>query len=523
MAHFHGAYPGVHLHGNGESQVVAAPVLSAAYGSGLSGTTATVGCATDVASGTLYLYVSTSATPPASATLKAGTGAVWAGSVSVLNGAPSATATGLTPAADYYTHAVQTAASLDSNIASSAVWGADNTGTGGGTVTVDVETAPTISTQPVNASATEGGTVTFSVVATGTAPLIYQWRINGADIAGANAASYTRTASLADNGAAITVRVSNGAGFVVSSAATLTVSSSAVAPTIATQPAAASVFAGASVTFTGAANGTPAPTIQWQRNNGTGWVNIAGAIGGSYNLTTALADNGAQFRFVATNTAGAAQSDAALLTVAAALTAPTITTSPAAQTVLDGASVTLSSAATGNPTPTPQWRRNGVDIPGAVSSSYSITLNVADSGVQFDCVWTNSQGVATSAAATMTVTLNSPAVPSARVFVVRPSPALPEAWAGSTVLKPVHLVDPDATLDFAFEWAPYLEAGDALVDCTLLPVSAASITSVVWIGTRLSFWAAAVPEGAVVEVTCRIVTAAGRVDDRTLVLQGVQR
>jgi hypothetical protein len=62
------------------------------------------------------------------------------------------------------------------------------------------------------------------VAATGTAPLAYQWRRNGTDIAGATASSYTTPATtLADNGAQFTVVVSNAAGAVTSSAATLTV------------------------------------------------------------------------------------------------------------------------------------------------------------------------------------------------------------------------------------------------------------------------------------------------------------
>src|SRR5207253_8151300 len=45
--------------------------------------------------------------------------------------------------------------------------------------------APTITTQPVNQTVTAGQTATFAVVASGTAPLSYQWKKNGASIAGA--------------------------------------------------------------------------------------------------------------------------------------------------------------------------------------------------------------------------------------------------------------------------------------------------------------------------------------------------
>src|SRR2546426_12523466 len=83
--------------------------------------------------------------------------------------------------------------------------------------------APSITLQPANQSVTAGQTATFTVAATGTAPLRYQWQKNGLPI-GANSPSYTTPATtIADNGAQFTVVVSNSAGSVTSNAATLTV------------------------------------------------------------------------------------------------------------------------------------------------------------------------------------------------------------------------------------------------------------------------------------------------------------
>ena len=89
-----------------------------------------------------------------------------------------------------------------------------------------------------------------------------------------------------------------------------------IAPSITQQPANRSVHTGQTATFTVAATGTPAPTIQWQVNDGSGWANIAGATGTTLTLTSVtLAMSGNQYRAVATNSVGSATSNAATLTV----------------------------------------------------------------------------------------------------------------------------------------------------------------------------------------------------------------
>src|SRR5207245_814943 len=81
-----------------------------------------------------------------------------------------------------------------------------------------------ITTQPASKTVTAGQTASFSVAATGTAPLSYQWQKNSVAISGATSSSYTTPATTSsDNGALFTVVVSNTAGTVTSNAATLTV------------------------------------------------------------------------------------------------------------------------------------------------------------------------------------------------------------------------------------------------------------------------------------------------------------
>src|SRR5258708_18449802 len=99
-------------------------------------------------------------------------------------------------------------------------------------------TLPSITTQPASQTVTAGQTATFTVAATGTSPLSYQWNKNGTALSGATSSSYTTPATTSsDNGAQFTVTVSNSTGSVTSNAATLTVSATAVAPSITAPPA----------------------------------------------------------------------------------------------------------------------------------------------------------------------------------------------------------------------------------------------------------------------------------------------
>lgn len=84
--------------------------------------------------------------------------------------------------------------------------------------------APVITVQPSDRTVRVGRTAKFSVTATGGPPLLYQWKKNGENIAGANSAVYrTPPVTQADNGSIFAVVVSNGGGNVTSNNATLTV------------------------------------------------------------------------------------------------------------------------------------------------------------------------------------------------------------------------------------------------------------------------------------------------------------
>jgi outer membrane protein assembly factor BamB len=101
--------------------------------------------------------------------------------------------------------------------------GCGSAGSGGGTTTPP-GVAPSITTAPVSTTTVVGQTATFSVTASGSTPLTYQWTRNGVNIGGATSSSYTTGGTLwSDGGAQIRVVVTNATGSVTSVAATLTV------------------------------------------------------------------------------------------------------------------------------------------------------------------------------------------------------------------------------------------------------------------------------------------------------------
>jgi plastocyanin len=84
--------------------------------------------------------------------------------------------------------------------------------------------APVITSQPASVTVAAGATVTFTVTATGTPPLTYQWSRDNVEITGATQASYVlQGVNAGDGGATFSVKVSNTFGTVNSESATLIV------------------------------------------------------------------------------------------------------------------------------------------------------------------------------------------------------------------------------------------------------------------------------------------------------------
>ncbi|OLB83622.1 MAG: hypothetical protein AUI12_15980 [Acidobacteria bacterium 13_2_20CM_2_57_6] len=230
------------------------------------------------------------------------------------------------------------------------------------------------------ATADSAGNYTFTGLANGTYTIV------------PSHAGFTFTPS----SQSMTVNGANVAGM------NFTANGATVAPTITTPPANQTVAAGQTATFTVVAGGTAPLSYQWQKNG----ANITGATSASYTTPiTTTADSGSAFAVVVTNTAGTVTSAAATLTVTAAAVAPTITTQPANQTVTAGQTATFTVVAAGAAPLTYQWQKNGANLTGATSASYTTpATTTADSGSTFRVVVANTAGTVTSAAATLTVT-----------------------------------------------------------------------------------------------------------------------
>jgi len=262
--------------------------------------------------------------------------------------------------------------------------------------------APVISPQPASRTVTAGQTASFTLSATGTHPLSYQWKKNGTAISGATSSTYTTPATtITDGGTKYSVTVTNAAGSVTSTQATLTVNPPPVAPSITAQPAPRTVTAGQTASFSVTASGTATLSYQWKKNGSS----ISGATASSYTTpATTTTDSGANYTVTVTNTAGSIASSQATLTVNPPPVAPSISTQPASRTVTAGQTASFAVTASGTATLSFQWKKNGSSISGATSSSYTTPATATtDSGAKYSVTVTNSVGSVSSSSATLTV------------------------------------------------------------------------------------------------------------------------
>ena len=256
----------------------------------------------------------------------------------------------------------------------------------------------TFSIQPQSKTVVVGRTVTFSVAASGSLPMNYQWRLNGVNIPGATNTYYTISNVQASHAGNYTVAASNAGGTATSATAVLTVS---VPPSITAQPQSKLVAAGSSVMFSVTASGTAPLSYQWYFSGST----ISGATTSTYSFASAQPDNAGDFKVSVSNSAGGVDSTVATLTVQYA---PVITSQPQSKAVVAGYVATFSVTANAVPSPSYQWYFNGSQIPGANGSTCSITNSQPANSGNYSAVVSNSFGSVPSATAVLTVGFGGP-------------------------------------------------------------------------------------------------------------------
>jgi Concanavalin A-like lectin/glucanases superfamily/Immunoglobulin domain/Bacterial TSP3 repeat len=257
----------------------------------------------------------------------------------------------------------------------------------------DPLTGITISAQPQDLTAVVFEEALFSVSATGSGPLSYQWRFQNTPIANATSSTLLLTNLQPGQAGQYDVVVSEGSDSVISSKATLTL---LFPPVVVVPPQNQVVRAGANAAFFVTASNTVSASYQWRHDG----LPLSGATGSALNLTNVQLSQAGPYDVLISNPAGSALSAAALLEV---LLPPAILIQPRSQTVLAGTNVTLAVAATSESSLAYQWRRNGQNLPNATNAVLQITqVRESDAG-SYDVVLSDAAGFVVSAAAALTV------------------------------------------------------------------------------------------------------------------------
>ncbi len=174
---------------------------------------------------------------------------------------------------------------------------------------ITAPSAPTIAVQPRSQSVANGAFVSFSVSVTGTKPVNYQWRKNGADISGATISGLSLSQVSTNDSGSYSVIVSNSVGTVTSFSAILTV---VLPPVIVTQPANQTVLVTAPASLSVNASGFGALKFQWQKQG----TNISGATGSQLKFSRVATNDAGTYRVLVSNLGGTVISSNAVLKVA---------------------------------------------------------------------------------------------------------------------------------------------------------------------------------------------------------------
>lgn len=209
-------------------------------------------------------------------------------------------------------------------------------------------------------------------------------------------------------------------------------------PVIVGAPRSVLVRTGQTASFSATVSGAPTPTLQWQTraaNSTDAWANVSTGTGGtSGDYTTPVlgaADNGTQYRVVASNALGSAESAAVTVSVSDLDVAPSITTQPASLGVTAGNDAAFAIAARGTEALSYQWRKDGIAITGANGPVLRLPAVGAVQAGAYSVTVSNAAGTVDSDPATLTVSAGVPAA-VAPTIVTQPVSVLVNAGNTAT-------------------------------------------------------------------------------------------
>ena len=250
---------------------------------------------------------------------------------------------------------------------------------------------PGISSQPASLTINVTSNAAFNVTGTGTAPLSYQWRKNGADLVGETGATMGLVSVQTNQAGGYSVVITNTWGSITSSVATLTVNRLAQAITFAALPGKRvddgpfSLNATASSGLTVSYSSSDAAVATISGNT----VTITGI--GSATITASQAGD-ATYLPTSLNR-----------TLAVAGIPPSIVSQPAGQTVNVTGIAAFNVTAAGTAPLAYQWRRDGVDLAGSTGATLGLVNVQTNQAGTYTVVVTNAWGSITSSVAVLTV------------------------------------------------------------------------------------------------------------------------
>ncbi|MGN6385370.1 MAG: immunoglobulin domain-containing protein, partial [Verrucomicrobiota bacterium] len=271
---------------------------------------------------------------------------------------------------------------------------------------VTVVIPPTITEQPESTKILAGESFSLSVVALGSAPLIYHWTFEGTPLLSGTNSTLTIANAQSRNEGIYRAIVQNKAGSATSLVANVRVLPSG--PKIISQPASVTIGASSNIVFNITAAGSQPLTYQWYFNDSI----LPGATADHYSLNNVQTRDAGSYHVVVRNSSGSIPSAPAILTVTPVV--PYFLQVPESAMLTAGTNLTLVSLARGSEPISYQWQFNGTNIPATNSSLLLTNLALADAG-DYRVLASNLAGTSTSIVANVIITAAPP------VFVEQPA------------------------------------------------------------------------------------------------------